>query len=97
MAEYYRISGDTMTAIADRTRAMAGTNRKMTPADIVYWLGRVLFIPQGVAESTLTLTELEANGNSSGIVATVYRGTASGELIMPEMICGGSASGVLEE
>lgn len=93
----YSITRESMNEIAKRTQEMAGTSKLMTPEEIAYWLGRVMFIPQGYAASTVRLTELEVNGNSSGIVATVYRGTASGELVLPEMICNGSASGVLEE
>lgn len=55
MAEYYKISGETLTAIADRTRQMAGTSKKLTPAEIIYWLGRVTVLQQGHAESAFLL------------------------------------------
>lgn len=42
---------DKLTTIADRTREMAGTSQKLTLDDIIYWLGRVKFIPQGWANS----------------------------------------------
>lgn len=61
MAEYYKIRGETLTAIADRTRQMAGMNEKMTPADIIYWLGRVKFIQQGCANSELVLPTFESS------------------------------------
>lgn len=35
---------------------MAGTSSKMTAADIVYWLGRVKYTPQGNAESSVSLS-----------------------------------------
>lgn len=76
---------------------MAGTNKKMTTADIIYWLGRVLYIPQGNVETTIILTEASYNGKSTGIVTNVQRGTAISECVMPVMSCVGTASGVLEE
>ena len=75
MAEYYRISGDTLTAIADHTRTMAGTNKRLTPAEIVYWLGRVKFIPQGWANSEFALDF--APSTATGILPVVVKGTAN--------------------
>lgn len=78
MAEYYKISGETLTAIADRTRQMAGTNKKLTPAEIIYWLGKVSFIPQGRAESSLS--GLTFDSAAVGVLPTVYYGTANSTL-----------------
>ena len=75
MAEVYRISGDTLTAIADRTRAMAGTNQKLTPAEIIYWLGRVKFIPQGWANSEFAISF--APSSATGRLPVVVKGTAN--------------------
>ena len=47
MAEkYYKVAESDLVAIADRTRTMAGTTEGMTLDDIIYWLGRVVYIPQ---------------------------------------------------
>ena len=35
--------------VVERTQEMVGTKRNMTPAEILYWLKRVKFIPQSVA------------------------------------------------
>lgn len=59
---YYKIPGSKLTAIADRTRAMAGTTEGMTLDEIIYWLGRVIYIPQGRAISVLNASVLESNG-----------------------------------
>lgn len=75
MAEYYKISGETLTAIADRTRQMAGTNKKLTTAEIIYWLGRVKFIPQGWANSEFALDF--APSTATGRLPNVVRGTAN--------------------
>lgn len=62
MAQYYKIKEETMAAIADRTRAMANTPEKLTPAEIVYWLGRVKFIVQGHASSACNVSGLFESG-----------------------------------
>ena len=80
MADYYKISGETLTAIADHTRTMAGINRKLTPAEIVYWLGRVIYIPQGNASSVMTMPVFTAG--ASGRLPVVVRGTANSEFAM---------------
>lgn len=69
MAEYYRISSDTMTAIADRTRALSNTSDKLTPEDIVYWLGRVIPLPQGRASSESSLSLLNYESSAVGALS----------------------------
>lgn len=76
MAEFYKISSDTMTAIANRTRQMAGMSKKLTPAEIIYWLGRVKFIPQGWANSELVL---DFATSATGKLPSVVKGTANSE------------------
>lgn len=77
MAEYYKISGETLTAIADHTRTMAGINRKLTPAEIEYWLGRVKFIPQGWANSAFALDF--APTTATARLPAVVKATANSE------------------
>lgn len=93
MAEYYKISGETLTAIADRTRQMAGTNKKLTPAEIIYWLGRVKFIPQGWADSTFILPTFESTTAARNPV--VVRATANSTFVLPTFESG--ATGALQE
>ena len=73
MGKFYRIKEETMTAIADITRKMAGRSAKLSPDEIAYWLNRVAYIPQGNAESAQSISQVSS---ASGIVPTVYRGTA---------------------
>ena len=42
--------------VVERTQEMVGTKRNMTPAEILYWLKRVKFIPQSVAYVEFTPT-----------------------------------------
>ena len=44
--EKYAVPKSVLTAIADRTRAMAGVTESLSLDEIVYWLGRVTYIPQ---------------------------------------------------
>ena len=76
----YSITDDSLNAIAKRTQEMAGTNKLLTPADIIYWLGRVQFVPQGWASSEFTLDF--APSTASGILPTVYKGAASSEFTL---------------
>lgn len=59
----YQIQRTTMDDIADSTRALANTSDKLTPEDIVYWLGRVVYLPQGFAsiEAELSLLNFESS------------------------------------
>lgn len=95
--ERYSIGHNWFARVVERLRVMVNSNRDFTPEEIVYWLGRVAFIPQGWASSSLQSANMETVGSASGIIATVYRGSASGELVMGEMNCTGTASGILEE
>ncbi len=93
MAEeiYYKIRGSWFTDMADCIRAMAGASRAMTPAEMLYWLQRVKYIPQGNAESTLALS---FSSNASGMLPVVQKGTASSVLTLS---FSSSAIGVLME
>ena len=77
MADYYKISGETLTAIADHTRTMAGINRKLTPAEIVYWLGRVIYIPQSNASSVMTPPTFTAGATAR--LPVVVKATSNSE------------------
>lgn len=74
MAKVYRIKEETMTAIADITRKMAGRSAKLSPEEIAYWLNRVLYIPQGNAESVQSIVSNVST--ASGRLPVVQRGTA---------------------
>ena len=68
MAEYYKISGDILTAIADRVRAMAKRTEKMTPAEILYWLERVTPLEQGYAKAAIPMSSLAFESSAVGVL-----------------------------
>lgn len=70
----YTIGQNWFAQVVERTQEMAGTKRNMTPSDILLWLNRVKFIPQGVAESMFSLN---FDGGVSGRLPNVQRCSAS--------------------
>jgi hypothetical protein len=73
-AEMYAISGEDLNAIAAITQAVSGKKGLMTTDDMIYWLNRAQFIPQGNAESEFSLS---FNSNASGILPDVQKGSAT--------------------
>ena len=68
-------------------QTMAGTKQSMTPAKMLYWLGRVKYIPQGVAGTEFALdmgVELTgrlpavAKASASSSMALSFEASASG-------------------
>ena len=41
--------------VVERIQPMVGTKRNMTPAEIIYWLKKVKYIPQGFADASFSL------------------------------------------
>lgn len=60
--------------VVGHIQAMAGTRQNMTPAMMLYWLGRVKYIPQSMAESSFCL---DFEDSASGWLPDVPRGKAS--------------------
>lgn len=60
--------------IVGHIQTMAGTKQSMTPAKMLYWLGRVKFIPQGRAESSFSP---DFDGSVSSRLPDVKRSSVS--------------------
>ena len=71
------IETETLEAIAEKTRAMAGLSRKLSTAQIIYWLGRVKFIEQAWVLSDL---KYSTNTKLSGYAVPVPKGTVKSDL-----------------
>ncbi len=54
--EAYAILGTDLNTLGAITQKMAGKSALMTVADMIYWMNRVQFIPQGNAESSFSLS-----------------------------------------
>ena len=74
--EQYAIASADLNELGAVTQKMAGKRSLMTVADMVYWLNRVQFIPQGNAESTFNTSDVSFAANAVGILPTVYKGIA---------------------
>lgn len=72
--QLYKVGYNWVAQVVDHVQDMVGRTTSFTLEEIVYWLGRVKYIPQGYAESTLTLS---FDNGASGVLPVVQRGTAS--------------------
>lgn len=73
-AERYAIKSEDLNAIGELVQKMAGKSALMSINDMIYWLNRVQFIPQGNAENEFSLS---FNSAASGILPNVQRGSAT--------------------
>lgn len=72
--ELYTIGYNWFAQVVERTQMLAGTKRKMTPAEILYWLSRVKFIPQGWASGEASL---DYDAMATGRLPVVVKSKAS--------------------
>lgn len=77
--------------VVGHIQTMAGTKQSMTPAKMLYWLGRVKFIPQGWASSEFAL---DFDSTVSGKLPVVVKGTANSTFALNFE---SSATGALQE
>lgn len=89
--EAYAISSEDLNAIGAATQKMVGKSALLTIKEIAYWLNRVIFIPQGNAESSFSLAFVSG---ASGILPDVQRGTATSSF---SLAFESSATGALQE
>ena len=73
--KYYAVKEADLVAIADRTRVMANISESLSIPEIIYWLGRVAYIPQGRVDSEFSLSF--GPNVSSGALPTVAKGSAT--------------------
>lgn len=76
----YKVGRNWLADLVAVVQKMAGKAFDMTLEDILYWLNRVIFIPQGNAESSFSLA---FESSASGFLPEVVRGSANSELILP--------------
>lgn len=64
----YSISHNWFARLVERLRVMTSQNRDFTTEEIVYWLGRVAFIPQGYAETESHMDTLTFSVAASAVL-----------------------------
>lgn len=72
----YKVGRNWLADLVSVVQKMAGKKSDMTLEDMIYWLNRVQFIPQGNAESSFSLA---FESNASGILPEVRIGNAVSE------------------
>ena len=70
----YKVGRNWLADLVEITQKMAGKKSDMTLEDMLYWLNRVQFIPQGNAESVQSIVSNVST--ASGRLPDVQRGTA---------------------
>lgn len=96
MSDLLLIKRETLEGIADKTREMAGSGKKMSPDDIIYWLGRVKYIPQGWASSELTLGNDNFVSTATGIIPDYDKGVATSEIELANILETRAIGGLIE-
>ena len=71
---FYGIGYNWFAQVVAYVQKMVGKSSDMTPADILYWLERVKYIPQGVADSSFSL---DLDSGASGWLPDYQIGTAT--------------------
>ena len=89
--EAYAIASASLNELGAITQKMAGKKQLMTVADMVYWLNRVVYIPQGCAESNVVFVLDSAAG---GRLPNVQRGIATSTI--SQIMTSGATGAVLE-
>lgn len=80
MDEYGKIKKSILSEVADEIRKAAGLTRELTPVEMIYWLKRIIAIPQGHANYEFTLNFTPST--ASGSLPTIYKGVASSEFAL---------------
>ena len=93
----YSITSESLNNIAKRTQEMAGTSKLLTLDDIIYWLGRVMFIPQGRSISEFSLAPLVFESAASARLPEVVKAAANSEFSLASLAFESSAVGALSE
>ena len=97
MNEYGKIKKSIMSEVADEIRKAAGLSRELTPVEMIYWLKRVIYLPQGHAKSEFELGTLAMSSTASGVLPEVVRGTASSVFNLNTLNFTSTAVGALQE
>ena len=97
MNEYGKIKKSIMSEVAEEIRKAAGLSRELKPAEMIYWLKRIIYLPQGHANSEFELSTLAMNSTASGTLPEVVRGTASSVFNLDTLNFTNTAVGTLQE
>lgn len=95
MDEYGKIKKSILSEVANEIRKAAGLTRELTPVEMIYWLKRIIYLPQGHANSEFT--PLVMSSTASGVLPEIVRGTASSVFNLNTLNFTSTAVGTLQE
>lgn len=88
---YYKIRAQILKDIADALRFQKNSKKRYNVTEIADIMHAVAVLPSGEASATLNLNVLQLDSSASGILPTVYKGTASSTLDMSKLVLTTSA------
>ena len=91
----YKIGKNWLADLVAVVQTMAGKMSDMTLEDILYWLNRVKYIPQGNASGECTIPLIFSPCSASGKIPEYQKGIAKSTFALPVGIFSSSAVGEL--
>ncbi len=76
----YRIQHITLENLADQVRSMCGTSLHLTPAEMLQWLQKVKYIPQGWANNRSICPDIPLDSTATCSHPQVRFGSAASVL-----------------
>lgn len=92
----YAIPSEIMNAIVAEIQKMSGKNNPLTPEEILYWLRRVAYIPQGWIESLLSIPKTSFCSVTTAILPEILNGSTTPSVFTINSIYS-HAIGILQE
>lgn len=91
----YKIRRETLEAIAEKLRALVGKKEKLTPDEIIYYLGRVIFTPQTYAKTTFSINNNQFNSSIKAEFPFIHATQCSNNFSIEQALFDSSAYGIL--
>ncbi len=91
----YKIKRETMAAIADKLRVLVGKKEKLTPDEIIYYLGRVIFTPQTYAKTIFSINNNWFNSSIKAEFPFIHAAQCSNKFPIEQTLFDGNAYGIL--
>lgn len=95
--QLYKVGYNWLAQVVDHLQDMVGKTVSFTLEEIVHWLGRVKYIPQGYCESVFTIDTSNFTSNATGNLPDVQKGVATSVFAVSTSTFTSSATGALTE
>lgn len=91
----YKIKRETIEAIADKLRVLVGKKEKLTPDEIIYYLGRVIFTPQTYAKTIFSINNNWFNSSIRAEFPFIHTTQCSNKFPIEQTLFDSNAYGIL--